>query len=192
MFRQATFALLQPISAFCVNKYGKPLGQLSCFLGRRKCSICETLTRPEAHSNASLCCWRRDWMLWKLLIHMVCVARCAQTKAVHVQATWLLSEFCDKGNIDRALCGGLFRDEACKPQMVRRESITLCHRMLQAVCDPQSHHGLGFGDRPGRSEMPTSLSVISSSCLSANKAGCERQVPPVSHCIVDTVQYQAS
>lgn len=131
-------------------------------------------------------------MLWKLLIHMVCVARCAETQAVHVQATWLLSEFCDKGNIDRALCGGRFRDEACKPQMVRRDSITLCHRMLQAVCNPQSHHGLGFGDRPGRSEMPTSLSVIFSSCLSANKAGCERQVPPVRHCVVDTVQYQAS
>ena len=83
-------------------------------------------------------------MLWRLLVPKVRVACCAQTTAVHVQATWLLSELCDKGNIDRALCGGQFRDEACTPQMVRRDSITLCHRMLQAICNPQTHHGLGF------------------------------------------------
>ena len=55
-----------------------------------------------------------------------------------MQATWLLSEFCDKGNIDSALCGGQFRDEACTPKMVRRHLTTLCQSIVQAVCDPQS------------------------------------------------------
>ena len=109
-----------------------------------------------------------------------------------MQATWLLSEFCDKGNIDRALCGGQFRDEACKPKMVRRDSITLWHRMLQTARNPQSHYGLGLGDHPGCSEMPTSVSVIFSSCLSVSKLGCEQWKPTESHCIGDTVKVQAS
>ena len=42
-----------------------------------------------------------------------------------MQETWLLSEFCDKGNLDRALSGGRFHDKATgKPEMV----------MLHALC----------------------------------------------------------
>lgn len=37
-----------------------------------------------------------------------------------VQETWLLSEFCDKGNLDRAVSGGRFHDKATgAPEMVR-------------------------------------------------------------------------
>ena len=39
------------------------------------------------------------------------------------QETWLLSEFCDKGNLDRALSGGRFHDKASgKPEMVCSQS----------------------------------------------------------------------
>ena len=45
----------------------------------------------------------------------------------HVQETWLLSEFCDKGNMDRALSGGRFHDKATsKPEMVRTSLLLLC------------------------------------------------------------------
>lgn len=44
-----------------------------------------------------------------------------------VQETWLLSEFCDKGNLDRAVSGGRFHDKATgAPEMVR----TLRHDIL--------------------------------------------------------------
>jgi hypothetical protein len=37
-----------------------------------------------------------------------------------VQETWLISEFCDKGNLDRAVSGGRFHDKATgAPEMVR-------------------------------------------------------------------------
>ena len=44
-----------------------------------------------------------------------------------MQETWLLSEFCDKGNMDRALSGGRFHDKATsKPEMVRTSLLLLC------------------------------------------------------------------
>ena len=44
-----------------------------------------------------------------------------------MQETWLLSEFCDKGNMDRALSGGRFHDKASsKPEMVRISLLLLC------------------------------------------------------------------
>ena len=48
-----------------------------------------------------------------------------------MQETWLLSEFCDKGNLDRALSGGRFHDKATgKPEMV----------MLHALCLQYAEH----------------------------------------------------
>ena len=47
------------------------------------------------------------------------------TGSVLLQETWLLSEFCDKGNLDRALSGGRFHDKATgKPEMVRNMPYT--------------------------------------------------------------------
>ncbi len=41
-----------------------------------------------------------------------------------MQETWLLSEFCDKGNLDRAVSGGRFHDKATgAPEMVREHCI---------------------------------------------------------------------
>ena len=46
-----------------------------------------------------------------------------------MQETWLLSEFCDKGNMDRALSGGRFHDMATsKPEMVRARLLLLCRQ----------------------------------------------------------------
>lgn len=40
-----------------------------------------------------------------------------------VQETWLISEFCDKGNLDRAVSGGRFHDRSTgAPEMVRDTS----------------------------------------------------------------------
>jgi hypothetical protein len=40
------------------------------------------------------------------------------------QETWLVSEFCDKGNLDRALSGGRFHDRATgAPEMVSAPSL---------------------------------------------------------------------
>ena len=75
-----------------------------------------------------------------------------------MQETWLLSEFCDKGNIDRALCGGQFRNEACKPEMVRRQDITLRHRVLQCCLWPCRQQAGPM--------LSISMSVLCSSCLS--------------------------
>jgi len=42
-----------------------------------------------------------------------------------------MSEFCDKGNLDRALSGGRFHDKATgKPEMVRSQSpLSYTHHM---------------------------------------------------------------
>ncbi len=46
-----------------------------------------------------------------------------------MQETWLLSEFCDKGNMDRALSGGRFHDKATsKPEMVCPRLLLLCQQ----------------------------------------------------------------
>ena len=51
-----------------------------------------------------------------------------------LQETWLLSEFCDKGNLDRALSGGRFHDKASgKPEMVRSMRCACCLH-AQAAC----------------------------------------------------------
>lgn len=50
-----------------------------------------------------------------------CISR--DDESLCLQETWLLSEFCDKGNLDRALSGGRFHDKATgKPEMVRSQS----------------------------------------------------------------------
>ena len=91
-------------------------------------------------------------------MHMMRAAWYVQNKGMAVQETWLLSEFCDKGNIDRALCGGQFRNKACKPEMVRKDPITARHRVLQRCLWPCR--------QPAGLMVSISMSVLCSSCLS--------------------------
>ena len=50
-----------------------------------------------------------------------------------VQETWLLSEFCDKGNLDRAVSGGRFHDKAtAAPEMVRTPKASQQYLLMRA------------------------------------------------------------
>ena len=69
------------------------------------------------------------------------------TTSVLLQETWLLSEFCDKGNLDRALSGGRFHDKATgKPEMVR--SMRFVPVLCRAYCNRHGNFCLAGQDIP--------------------------------------------
>ena len=57
-----------------------------------------------------------------------------QFSVVHVQETWLLSEFCDKGNMDRALSGGRFHNkDTSKPEWCAPTSCCCIGSMTEEI-----------------------------------------------------------
>ncbi|CAL5221171.1 g3314 [Coccomyxa viridis] len=74
-----------------------------------------------------------------------------------IQETWLLSEFCDKGNLDRALSGGRFHDKATgKPEMV---AIYRCLLDIAAGMDYLHSLGVLHGDLKGGNVLMKSTSM---------------------------------
>ena len=60
-----------------------------------------------------------------------------------LQETWLISEYCDKGNLDRAVLAGRFHDkDTKKPNLVRQCLPRLCSmcfwNLLSSVGSPNT------------------------------------------------------